>query len=327
MQVSSGASQQGDDIMLEADGNGNLTMTERIQSQIDDGLCISAFSGLFTGLKITNKQVDAFGAAAGNLSTVDTTSNTTATYDAGADTYKAEFTGTTGTEAHGVALTSNGAFGTGKAGFKITTAAFKSILTKITKSAGTTATKAYLLDNSKATLASADFSGNDATFNYELSASTNYYLACDNSGAAFDCDYVMVGTAFPVAGTNFNWVGDLANGADGTDKWLAIASANIQQISLRQVQSVALTTINGATFTQLRLHPYNLNMGAAGNAVDFDLSFTGASWDLTGLSVDAWHSIGVGTTLNGAKVRVNYRLGTASSATGPYMQGWAIGVA
>jgi hypothetical protein len=113
------------------------------------------------------------------------------------------------TEAHGKTL-AGATSKTLKSGAKITTTAAMRVIT-VTKSASCTATTAYILSSVGATLATAAFSGNAATFAYDLSTSTSYYLAVDSGGAAYDV--VSDTPTFPIAGTYLSWAGGYLDGA------------------------------------------------------------------------------------------------------------------
>lgn len=128
-------------------------------------------------------------------------------------------------ESHGITIDTPGAF-TAKSGMKIAIQGTAVTLTKVTKGSVATATKAYLLNAAQSVLASADFSGDDATFNYALSASTSYFVVGDNDGSSFNQSYGAT-SAYPVSGTYLNWTGDLRDGAESTDYAATIASVTV----------------------------------------------------------------------------------------------------
>ena len=86
---------------------------------------------------------------------------------------------------------------TPKAGIVVLTGTAPCLLTKLTKSASCSATKAYIYrsagDGTTAGLvlqgASVSFVGNDATFNIKLEPNTQYWLLVDNSGSAYAHGY------------------------------------------------------------------------------------------------------------------------------------------
>jgi hypothetical protein len=127
------------------------------------------------------------------------------------------------TNAHGQSL--GGATSkTLKSGAKITTTTAGRILT-VTKHASCTATKAYILSAAGAVLSSASFSGNDATFTQDVTATTSYYIAVDANGAAYNI--VTAAPAFPIAGTYLSWVGGYVDGADSSSLASVVSVVNV----------------------------------------------------------------------------------------------------
>ena len=77
----------------------------------------------------------------------------------------------------------------GKAGERIQWSSAVSIST-VTKSSSSTATHCYIQTAwGSGVLATAAFSGNVATFNYSVSASTDYWILCDKEGSTYDAVY------------------------------------------------------------------------------------------------------------------------------------------
>jgi hypothetical protein len=108
--------------------------------------------------------------------------------------------------------TNNSAAQTAKLGFRFVVGATAVTLTKITKDASCTATTAYLMASDGTTqLATAAFSGNDATFSYSLSSSTTYYVMASSAGGSYQQRWKTGGSGFPIAGTyvtyNAGWGG------------------------------------------------------------------------------------------------------------------------
>lgn len=341
MQISSGASQQGDNITIDANSLGDLQISDLQQERVDDALALLAFSGLFTGLKTTNTQPDGFGVAAGNLSTVDTTGgtgNTDATFDT--NKYKAVFIGLPSTP-H--SITNPGSTGS-QVGVSFAygekfTCNQASYVISITKNGTCTATRARIIHSGGTTLGTATFSGDVATFSSPvlLTSGETYYALNDKSGAAFTEAPSQAGLGYPVAGTDISLEAGAYN--DGANHDLAGEGHGLISIQTKTadgtpitqtIKSVALSALDGAAgaYTQIRLHPYNFVNGASGgNNLKFDVSFNGTSWDLTDLAVDKWNSLGTGITLANMKVRLKINGGTGTVADVPTVQGWVITVA
>lgn len=92
-------------------------------------------------------------------------------------------------------------------GFKVT-ANTSSNIVKITKDSGTTATTAWIYSSAATPtiLATATFSGNDATFNFAYTSGTSYYIMIGN-GTNFTFKY-RTGATFPISTTDFSILGD-----------------------------------------------------------------------------------------------------------------------
>lgn len=109
-------------------------------------------------------------------------------------------------DAHGVSLTTSLADAQ-HAGFKISTN-LACTLTTITKHSSCTATTAELLNSGKGVLATASFSGNNATFSYDLASGTTYYVT------AYGGTYTQRrknASGYPYSGTNVNFTGGIRN--------------------------------------------------------------------------------------------------------------------
>jgi hypothetical protein len=109
------------------------------------------------------------------------------------------------TDAHGESMSGTSAHTT-SVGFKISTN-YASTLTKITKDGNSTATRALLLNSGKTILVTASFSGNDATFSYDLDDDTVYYVVVDSSGSSHSYPYGLGPPSgnYPISGTNIDW--------------------------------------------------------------------------------------------------------------------------
>lgn len=104
-------------------------------------------------------------------------------------------------------------------------------ITGITKDSSSTATVAYVLNSSKAVVAtSGAFIGNVATFTpYEMTDSTTYYLAVDRGGAGFNHRFNQTGISYPYAGTILDWTGGLSStSADTSSQVWSIDSAEFE---------------------------------------------------------------------------------------------------
>lgn len=162
-------------------------------------------------------------------------------------------------DAHGV--TPTGGEGTSEnGGLKILTKAAVT-LTKITKESVSTATRALLLDSSKSTLATASFSGDDATFSYALSDATTYYVIADNSGSSYTRSYKAGGASFPITGTNIDWTGGLRANSDNTQVD-NIKSVTTQDPNVTiEPAAIALSTSTEIVNKTIQVDPISINSG------------------------------------------------------------------
>lgn len=112
-------------------------------------------------------------------------------------------TGSSVVAAHGLTLSSSNTI-SAQNGSRILTLIW-GLLTKITKHSSCTATRALLLDDALNILATASFSGDDATFSYTLLAGVNYYVMADNSGSNYTERYVAAGA--PVTSNLITFLG------------------------------------------------------------------------------------------------------------------------
>lgn len=116
------------------------------------------------------------------------------------------------TESHGVTLTAQGSDVTSQgAKFNVTQ---MGVLKQVNKDSSSGATNAILLDASKSFLVSAIFVGNNASFNYSLNNSLNYYITANANGSSFAKR--GANSAYPIVGTIVNWVSGYFGGADSS---------------------------------------------------------------------------------------------------------------
>lgn len=134
------------------------------------------------------------------------------------------------TEAHGVSLSMYYGLSSNKRGAKITVGNADVTLQTITKSASCNSSTAYLTNSSLVTLASAAFSGTNATFSYTLSANTSYYLLVDSGGADFTSVYYNP-VSYPISGTTLNWVAGY-NGGDNNSIYAITQVTVLSTVSL-----------------------------------------------------------------------------------------------
>lgn len=218
-----------------------------------------------------------------------------------------------------VAVNNSYATQTAKFGAKITTNN-PCVLTKLTKEASCTATKAYLTDSSLNVLASAAFSSNDATFSYTLADNTTYYFLADLEGASYQPRYAADCT-FPYADTNFNWVAGRPGGADSTTQNFCIQSATTKTISYED--KIVQTSADTLPFTASSFQLYAPITTAGTGGVTFDVSFDNGAHYQTGLSLNTIYSVvNTGTQLI---IKLNLNAGASAGtaeATGYALMVW-----
>jgi len=151
-------------------------------------------------------------------------------------------------------------------------------LIKVTKCTTTNnATKCYVKDAANAIVATSNFVGNDATFDYDLTNNTDYYVVVDKDGAAWQEKYVDSTGVFPVAGTNVNFTGGKYN----NDNYLQFAW---------NIVSVTTQISSGPDFTKLQINIADSWKAGAGMQINI-----GDAWkQVAGMQInigDAWKTI------------------------------------
>lgn len=237
----------------------------------------------------TNIIKDLFSDSNGYNNTIDT-GNTTATLSSG--TYENPITGTPVTVNGRVTSTAGSDSGTGKYGTKLTTGATNFLtITKLTKHASSTSTKAYILDASKNVLASSSFVGNDATFSYTLSPSTTYYFACDAEGASI-VHIKDTGITYPASSTNWDWIADLNNGSDGSSLCHDFfANAVTYIVNASRANGTVQTNMQTLSFTPSYFMIYCDKTLAGSGSLDCDISFNNGSNYQTAVALNTITSI------------------------------------
>lgn len=313
-----GSSPQNDGITITLNSSNKTQIADNVVETLGDAMVGVVFGEAAAGVVFSNGKADYTSQAAGKESTIDTGGGTTATFST--NKYTCTFPWEAVVDAHGVTLATTGTR-SGLCGFKISTNK-ACTLTKITKVATCTSTKAYILDSSKAQIATADFSGNDATFNQALANGTTYYVCTDSATANYT--YAYKGSeSYPKADTNINWTGGLSDGADNTTEMWNIASVTTQTDTSATIEynvlTNALSTLDG-TWSYLRVHAYGTSIGT-GNTITFDFAADGSTYSVADAALDTWISVGA---LSGAKLRLNLNKGSGTAGTTTSVRGYAI---
>lgn len=242
-----------------------------LRALANGSLAISDYTTMFCDIFSDNN---------GYSNTIDT-GNTTGAYNGTSKKYNNGTGSVTTDQAHNAAFNESGGRGGAKCGAKITMGTVGGTLNSITKSGSSGVTKGYLLDSSKSVIATADFSGNTATFGSPptLSANTTYYFASDNNGSGFTGHWRSNGTnMYPITSTYLSWVAGLYDGDDSSVYLFEILSANItvsDTPSNRIVQSNTITLSGNSIAYQL----YTKKTLAGSGAVQFKVSFdNGSNW-------------------------------------------------
>lgn len=147
------------------------------------------------------------------------------------------------TESNGFAMLTNFS-DSAKYGMKITMKSADCSVKSITKISTNNATIGYILNAAKSVVAQANFSGNVATFAspYAVANGTSYYFVADNGGANHDVKYSNV--AFPISGTNLNWVKGY-DGADNATQAFIIVSCVITKTTIISSSGKFIKRIGG----------------------------------------------------------------------------------
>ncbi len=141
--------------------------------------------------------------------------NTTAAYYESDDSYGPanDGAGSPVTDANGWSWTNDGAV-TSFAGLRITPNS-DILVTTVTKHSSVTATRAVIRTTSGQTLATATFSGDDATFTTTLLSGIEYEIGADSNGASYT-KYKTSNATYPQADTNITWTAGFSGGTSTT---------------------------------------------------------------------------------------------------------------
>ncbi len=134
--------------------------------------------------------------------------------------------------------------GSGKSGLKLTANSNVQII-NLTKASSSAATLAYVLDSSLATLATATFIGDVATFSspVALTSGIDYYFAADKGGSSFDARRVSSG--YPSVKAKWTYIDGLRGGASDPTRSMTFESVGYTASDV----STAQTIVNNRTIT------------------------------------------------------------------------------
>lgn len=166
-------------------------------------------------------------------------------------------------EGHGYPfVTNNPNYDGNPSGMKISVGSIPLNLTTITKSVLCDGTFARVRDGGMTTLASASFSGVNASISYVLEANTIYYVTVDGGGSDFSHGK-NTSASYPVVETYFNWTaGRFSNADKATEAWDIVGIAfNVAVPASQNIYSMAITNSGSnssaiATATGLTLGSY-----------------------------------------------------------------------
>lgn len=295
-----------DGITLETNAASKMQLSDNILQNIAElnvGVVLALNSSLFNP---SQAQPEYFSSITGTEGMVNSASST-ATYDITAKEYTDLLGGTPETDSV------SGAFGSSSAsttlqGHKIHINA-DCVLLKITKAATSNHTTAKLLDSAYNLIASAAFSGNDATFNCLLRAGMDFHVGADG-GTTLG---YTAGGAYPHNNTLVNFTGGFtATSVDSADRknivsvYVAPATA-----SNAIIQTNAMPALNG-TFRYVRLSAYNKTL-PSGASLTFDLAVDGTTYAFTSKDFNSWVDLTTPQTFSGAKVKINFVKGASST--------------
>jgi len=257
----------------------DLTYIDKQQLEQDINILINGASASSTLNDYDDMFIDIFTDTSGYDNTVDT-GNTTASFST--NKYA---NGGSATDAHGQSSWSTAETQTGKTGVKIHTNMACSLLS-FTKEGSSDSTVGYLLDSSKATIASANFVGNVCTFStaQSLSNNTDYFLATDKGGAGHAIRATSA-EAFPYNKTKINFTSSLNHNGDVSTvyKVLDVISATFEDASVDKiVQTNAITITANPIGHQVYCHDTTSGTGS----VNYNISFDGGSTWITGQSLN-----------------------------------------
>lgn len=182
------------------------------------------------------------------------------------------------TDTYGANNTSQGTLSVEYYGITIETNLACTLIT-VTKSATCTATKAYLYSAASALLATGTFTGNDATFSYDLASVTKYYIVAASDDADHTGAYTTV--THPVAGTNVDCIG----------RCYVNPPAAVTELAAGYIHNVnSITTSSGPDFTKIQLQIGDAWKSGAGMQINI-----GDAWkQVAGMQVnigDAWKTV------------------------------------
>lgn len=135
-------------------------------------------------------------------------------------------------------------------------------LIRVTKHSSCTAPTCYLKDTSNNTLATASFSGDNATFSYSLTSGTYYWLLCGGGSYTIAC---KGSPSFPYSGTNIEYTKEVNGTTEATSWDMNVTSIRTETIDNVTVSATALTLSTTAEeptiITTIQGGALSLNLG------------------------------------------------------------------
>lgn len=209
----------------------------------------------------------------------------------------------------------------GKNGLKIT-AKLNCTITKITKDSQSNATTCYIRADDGTELATASFSGNDATFSQAIVNGLSYHIECDKATALYTPSYLATGQTYPVVCNNLNYVGGSVNASDNTQAW-NIASITTSGTAIDECVQIDLPAITGTiTHTELVVNDADAETGTS---ITYKLIDNASNQD-DALAVNIQNALIScdGTKITNGKIEIQLHKGAAGTSGKPSVKSYAL---
>ena len=197
-------------------------------------------------------------------------------------------------------------------------------LISVTKDALCTATRAVLKTSAGATISTASFVGDLATFAaaQSLTVGTDYRVELDNSGAGYNNRYKNFFSV--TAGTNISYVASSANGGDNINKSYNIASMITQDVLYVTNKTVETNEIISVASAPKSILVYGHKSTPTNTSITISISDDGgATWEITGQAFDTYIDT---TALAGTSLALKFTLATTNTSVTPTISGYSVAV-
>jgi len=194
-------------------------------------------------------------------------------------------------------------------------------LYQVLKASGCSATVCKILDSSGTVLATANFSGNYATFNYTILEGHTYQIGAYIDGSTAYTRTDKHPFSYPVNGTNVNFTGPVgdSNYIFNIQGIITTDYDNYDNFVNSVLQSTPKTIPAGKT--KVFITPLLYEELATGDSITADISLDGGTTYTTNIPLNTWSDI---TSTDGTSLIAKLNLNTGDGSTTPKIKGWRV---